>query len=61
MTPYEPCVARILSEVGGDKQAAVNRLLALHWEEGEAVEEIDRCRAALSGGRRVSKRAGARG
>lgn len=54
---FEPCVQRILGEVGGDINAAVTRLKALHWEEGEARSEIAAC--LRQGVRRAAKRSGA--
>jgi hypothetical protein len=59
---YEPCVARILSEEGGDRQRTINRLLAKHWWPEEAEPAVDACLAALKEPARAqSKRAGTGG
>lgn len=55
-------VQRILSEVGGDTQAAVNRLRQLFWTEEEARAEIARClRTSARGASNGAKRLGAGG
>ena len=41
-TLVDPVASRILAEEG-DRQAAINRLVALHWTRQEARAEIARC------------------